>query len=98
MGGGAGVGSDSGGARALFAPKPVIPDDLREQAFHTVAVAHFRVSYDGEVQVTLTRPTESPRLNELLLEALKQWRFFPAMRNGVAIDSQFDVRIPISVQ
>ncbi len=93
-----GIGSDSGGARAIFAPKPVIPDDLREQAFQTLAVAHFKVSYDGQVQVTLTTPTESPRLNALLLETLKQWRFFPAMKDGVAINSEFDVRIPISVQ
>jgi periplasmic protein TonB len=95
---GSGIGSDSGGARAIFAPKPVIPNDLREQVFQAVAVAHFKVSYGGNVQVTLTTPTQSPRLNELLLETLKQWRFFPAMKNGVAIDSEFNVRIPISVQ
>lgn len=97
-GAGAGLGSDSGGARAVFAPKPVIPDALRRQVFRAVAVAHFLVSRNGQVQVTLTTPTQSPRLNELLLETLKQWRFFPAVKNGVAVDSQFDVRIPISVQ
>jgi periplasmic protein TonB len=97
-GGGAGLGSDSSGARAIYAPKPVIPDSLREEAIQTVAVARFKVTYDGQVQVALTTPTESPQLNELLLETLKQWRFFPAMKSGVAIDSQFDLRIPISVQ
>jgi hypothetical protein len=34
----------------------------------------------------------------VLIDTLKQWRFFPAMKSGVAIDSQFDLRIPISVQ
>jgi periplasmic protein TonB len=97
-GNGAGIGSDSSGARAIYAPKPVIPDDLREEAFQTVAVARFKVTYDGQVTVTLTTPTESPQLNELLLDTLKQWRFFPAMKSGVAVDSQFDLRIPISVQ
>jgi periplasmic protein TonB len=97
-GSGAGIGSDSSGARAIYAPKPVIPDSLREESFQTVAVARFKVSYDGQVQVTLITPTESPQLNELLLETLKQWRFFPAMKSGVAINSQFDLRIPISVQ
>jgi protein TonB len=95
---GAGIGSDSSGARAIYAPTPVIPDSLREETIQTVAVARFKVTYDGQVQVTLTTPTESPQLNELLLETLKQWRFFPAMKSGVAIDSQFDLRIPISVQ
>jgi protein TonB len=97
-GSGAGIGSDSSGARAIYAPQPVIPDSLREEAFQTVAVARFKVSYDGQVQVTLITPTQSPQLNELLLETLRQWRFFPAMKSGVAIDSQFDLRIPISVE
>jgi len=34
----------------------------------------------------------------VILDALKQWKFFPAVHNGVAIESTFEVRIPISVQ
>ncbi|HTT74571.1 MAG TPA: hypothetical protein VMF50_01155 [Candidatus Binataceae bacterium] len=97
-GSGAGAGSDSGGARAIFAPKPVIPDDLRERIMAALAVAHFKVSYDGQVEVTLTTPANNPELNEILINTLKEWRFFPAMKGRVAIDSQFDVRIPVSVQ
>lgn len=97
-GSGAGLGNDSSGARALYAPTPSIPDDLREETLDTVALAHFKVSCSGDVQVSLTNPTSSPRLNEILLDTLRQWRFFPAMKNGVAVDSEFDVRIPITVQ
>ncbi|MGC1678030.1 MAG: hypothetical protein WA740_10920 [Candidatus Binataceae bacterium] len=96
--GGAGIGTNSLGARALYAPTPQIPDELRQDVFQAVAVAHFRVAYDGTVTVTLTTPTSNPRLNQLLLTDLKEWRFFPGMKNGVAIDSEFDLRIPISVQ
>ena len=96
--GGSGLGSDSLGARAIYSPVPTIPDDLRDVAFQAVAVAHFEVSYDGNVKVTLVKPTPDPRLNQILLSTLEQWRFFPAMKGGVAIDSAFDVRIPISVQ
>jgi periplasmic protein TonB len=96
-GGGAGLGSDSGGARAILAPPLVIPDDLREEVLNTVAIAHFKVTYDGQVQVTLIKPTESPRLNQSLLDQLNQYRYFPAQKNGVTIDSEFDVRIPVSV-
>ncbi|MEA2678932.1 MAG: periplasmic protein TonB [Candidatus Binataceae bacterium] len=95
---GAGLGSDTAGARAIFAPTPTIPDDLREDALNAVAVAHFKVGYDGQVEVTLAKPTSNPELNQMLLDSLKQWKFFPAMRNGVAIPSEFDVRIPITVQ
>jgi len=97
-GSGSGLGSDSAGARAIFAPVPKIPDDMREENFEAVAVAHFKISYDGVVSVSLATPTSSPRLNQILLATLKQWRFFPAMKNGVAIDSEYNVRIPISVQ
>jgi protein TonB len=97
-GSGAGVGSDNSGARAIYAPKPVIPDSLRDEVFQTVAVARFKVTYDGQVDVTLIQPTESPELNQLLLDTLKQWRFFPAMKSGVAVNSEFDLRIPVSVQ
>jgi protein TonB len=91
-------GSDQGGARALFAPPPNIPDDLRDEPLEAVAIAHFVVGADGSVQVSLVQPTENARLNEVLLEALKLWRFAPAMKNGIAIASAFDVRIPISIQ
>jgi periplasmic protein TonB len=96
--GSGGLGSDNLGAHAIYAPMPEIPDDLRENAIQTMAVAHFKVTYGGEVSVSLATKTESPRLNQILLDTLKQWRFFPAMKNGVAIDSEFDLKIPITVQ
>jgi periplasmic protein TonB len=97
-GAGGGIGSDTVGARAIYAPTPVIPDDLREDVIQTEAVARFNVSFDGASEVTLEKPTSSPRLNQVLLDTLKQWKFFPAVKNGVAIPSSFEVRIPISVQ
>jgi len=96
--GGGGIGTDTVGAHAIYAPTPVIPDDLREDVMQTEAVARFNVSFDGICEVTLEKPTSSPRLNQVLLETLKQWKFFPAVKNGVAIPSSFEVRIPISVQ
>ncbi|HEY6299810.1 MAG TPA: TonB family protein [Candidatus Binatus sp.] len=97
-GSGGGIGTDTVGARAIYAPTPVIPDDLREDVMQTEAVARFNVTFDGISQVTLEKPTSSPRLNQVLLDTLKQWKFFPAVKNGVAIASSFEVRIPITVQ
>jgi hypothetical protein len=34
----------------------------------------------------------------MLLSALSQWQFFPAMRSGVPVASEFDLRIPIVVE
>jgi periplasmic protein TonB len=97
-GSGGGIGTDTVGARAIYAPTPVIPDDLREDVMQTEAVARFKVSFDGSCEVTLEKPTSSPRLNQVLLDTLKQWKFFPAVKGGVAINSTFEVQIPITVQ
>lgn len=94
-GGGA---SESIGARALYAPTPQIPDDLRENVFSALAIAHFIVESDGQVRVTLVQPTSSPRLNQVILASLQTWKFFPATRDGVPVASEFDLRIPIAVQ
>ncbi|HYL57277.1 MAG TPA: TonB family protein [Candidatus Acidoferrales bacterium] len=93
-----GVGSDTTGARAVYSPTPEIPDDLREDVIDAEAVARFTVSYDGTVTVILEKPTSNPRLNQVLLDTLRQWKFTPAVKNGVAIESSIEVRIPISVQ
>jgi protein TonB len=97
-GAGGTLGSASGGAQAIYAPIPKIPDDLRADVFHAEAVARFQVLPDGTSQVVLVRPTPNPRLNYLLLETLKQWRFFPAVRGGKAVASMVEIRIPIAIE
>ncbi|HVN91278.1 MAG TPA: TonB family protein [Candidatus Binataceae bacterium] len=97
-GGGGVEGTDNEGARATYAPVPEIPDDLRENIINTVAIAHFKVDISGVAEVSLAQPTDNPRLNEIILDTLKQWRFTPATRGGIAVESEFDIRIPITVQ
>ncbi|WP_268960465.1 energy transducer TonB [Paraburkholderia metrosideri] len=84
-------------AHSIAQPLPVLPDDLREQAYQTVATARFMIHADGSVDVELIKPTSNPRLNQILLEALHQWRFFPALQNGHPIDSQQDIRVHFNV-
>lgn len=93
-----GSASESIGARALYAPTPQIPDDLRENIFSALAIAHFVVDREGQVQVTLVQPTSNPRLNQVILASLRTWKFFPATRDGIPVASEFDLRIPIAVQ
>jgi protein TonB len=92
-----GSGSSSSGARAIYAPMPKIPEELRENPLRTVAIARFEVAADGEATVKLISPTPYPRLNEILIETLKSWRFFPAVVHGKPVASTFEVRIPVVV-
>ncbi|MFM0058898.1 TonB family protein [Paraburkholderia phytofirmans] len=84
-------------ARSITQPLPELPDDLREQAYQTVATARFVIHVDGSVDVELLKPTQNPRLNQLLLEALRKWRFFPALQGGRPVESRQDVRVHFNV-
>jgi periplasmic protein TonB len=84
-------------ARLLSQPLPEVPDDLREQGYRAVAVARFSVHADGSFEVELLKPTQYPRLNQILLATLRQWRFFPAMEDGRPVESHQDVRVHFNV-
>lgn len=75
------------GAQALIHPLPVIPDELREDAMNEAATARFQIAVDGSITVALVKPTQNPRLNRLLLETLKTWRFMPAIKDGNPVPS-----------
>jgi protein TonB len=84
-------------ARAISQPMPALPDDLREDAYQAVAVARFDIHADGTIEVELSKPTQNPRLNALLIETLRKWRFFPAMQGGHPVESHQDVRVHFNV-
>ena len=97
-GAGGGFGSGGNGPEPIYAPAPTIPDDMRDEVLEAVAVARFQVSSNGDFVVSLTKPTDFSRLNDIILETLRTWRFHPASRNGVAIDSDAQIRLLITVQ
>ena len=71
--------------------------EAREQAYQTVATARFTIHVDGSVEVELVKATPWPRLNQLLLETLRRWRFFPALRDGRPIESTQEIRVHFNV-
>lgn len=79
--------NENHGAQALIHPLPVLPDELREEAMNEAATARFQIAVDGTTTVTLVKPTQNPRLNRLLLETLKTWRFMPAIKDGNPVPS-----------
>ncbi len=89
--------SDDAAAHSISQPLPELPDDLREQAYQTVATARFMIHADGSVDVELVKPTPNPRLNQILLESLRKWRFSPAMQAGHRVESRQDIRVHFNV-
>jgi protein TonB len=86
------------GAHVIYAPMPELPPGLSDTSIKTMAVARFDIAPDGSAEVALVRATANPRLNYLLLQALRRWRFFPAVKNGKPVASQVELRIPVTIQ
>lgn len=84
-------------AHTVSQPMPVIPDELRDEAMHERATARFHIAADGSVTVELVQPTQNPRLNRLLLEALRRWKFDPALQDGKPVPSTQDIVIRVQV-
>jgi protein TonB len=85
-------------ARAMVQPVPLIPEELREAAFNSAALVRFHIAVDGGVEVELVKPTQNPRLNRILLDTLKRWRFSPALRNGQPVASTEEILVRIEVK
>ena len=86
------------GARAIVQPMPKIPEDLRTEAFKSAALARFHIAVDGSAEVELARPTPFPRLNRILLDGLKQWKFMPAIKSGKPVASTEEILVKIEVK
>jgi protein TonB len=90
--------SDHHGAIITFQPLPKIPDELRKEAFRTVAVARFHVAADNSAAVELVTPSQNPRLNHILMDTLRTWRFTSATENGKPVASTFTIRVHFAVE
>ena len=86
------------GARAIVNPMPKIPEDLRAEAFKSSALARFHIAVDGSAEVELAKPTPFPRLNRILLDSLKQWRFMPEIKSGKPVASTEEILVKIEVK
>ena len=62
----------------------------RDETIHTVVMARFHIKPDGSATVELTQPAPNPRVNQLILNTLKTWRFFPAIQAGKPVASVQD--------
>ena len=78
-------------------PKPTLPDSLRSDTLDRTTVAEFVVGADGTpTEVRVVQSAGISDLDQLALDAAKQWRFKPATRDGVPVQST--VRLHVAFQ
>ncbi len=88
--------------RVLKRVDPIYPDEARRVRYQGTVVLEATVQADGSVRVerivrSLDGPA-TPGMDRAAIEALEQWRFAPALKNGIpvpvvlTIEVQFNLR------
>lgn len=84
---------------ATNSPSPAIPDDLRQDALDKTFIAEFVVGADGAPEsVKVAQSTGLKELDQIALDAARQWRFRPATSDGKPVESRVRLRIEFSVE
>lgn len=83
-------------ARATFQAAPLYPSELRGKKLEGVVTLIFVVDETGKVQNPRVEKSTHPAFEKPALEAIRQWRFEPALRGGKRVASP--VRIGIRFQ
>ena len=84
--------------RAVFQPSPSYPVDLRGKKVEGVVTLTFTVDEDGKVASPRVEKSSHPSFDRPALEAVKKWKFEPALRAGkrVACRMRVPIRFPAS--
>ncbi len=84
--------------RALYKPKPRIPQSLLPDVKEIVLRVRFYIRKDGSSKAVLLNPTPNPSLNALLQKELSSWKFFPATKDQRPVSSTLDMEIKIRIE
>ncbi len=90
--------NDNVAATIIYQPAPKIPDDLKSAALDDYALVRFHIDERGNAVTEVLRPANNMRLNHILLETLKLWKFRPAYNKGVPQASAFEMHIRFSAE
>ena len=101
VGSGPGVGEGRGGGmgggvsapRAIFSPEPEYSEEARKAKYQGTCVLWLVVGPDGRPRDIKVSRTLGLGLDEKAIEAVKQWKFEPAMKDGKPVAVQISVEV-----
>ena len=67
--------------------KPEIPDELKQDTFKSFVRVRVEIEPDGSFTPTLRTSSGNAEIDKRVLNALKRWRWKPALQNGVPVHS-----------
>jgi periplasmic protein TonB len=94
IGGGAfRVGGGVSAPKAIYAPDPEYSEEARKAKFQGTCVLWLVVGPDGKPRDIKVSRTLGLGLDEKAIEAVKQWKFEPAMKDGKPVAVQINVEV-----
>ena len=94
VGGGAfRVGGGVSAPRAIYSPDPEFSEEARKARYQGVCVVWLVVGPDGKPRDIQVHRTLGLGLDEKAIEAVKTWRFEPAMKDGKPVAVQISVEV-----
>ena len=89
-------GSDVVAPVVISRVAPIYPEELRREGVQGTVTMSALITRTGEVaNIRVVRSTD-PRLEDLAMDALRQWRFQPGKLEGTPVDVEFQVTIAFS--
>jgi TonB family protein len=79
--------------RLIYHVEPEYPADAREKKIEGKVLLGFTVDHDGLPQSIRVIRSLYPSLDQAAIEAVRQWRFEPAMKNGEPVSMWLNVEV-----
>jgi periplasmic protein TonB len=98
---GGGVFRVGGGVSApsiVFRVEPTYSEEARKAKYQGVVVLSAIVRKDGTIEILKVVRGLGLGLDENAIQALKQWKFRPGMKNGVAVDVALNIEVNFSLR
>jgi TonB family protein len=87
------VGGGVSAPRAIYSPDPEFSEEARKAKYQGVCVVWLIVGPDGKPRDLQVHRTLGLGLDEKAIEAVKTWRFEPAMKDGKPVAVQISVEV-----
>ncbi|RYG58421.1 TonB family protein, partial [bacterium] len=78
--------------------RPSLPDELKKADYKSSVRASVEVAADGSSNPTLRSSSGNSKVDDLVLRALRRWRWKPALRDGEPVASTVNIRFDFEVK
>lgn len=83
---------------AIYNPAPIVPEYLLREEIKTSVIVEFFIMKTGETSVHLISSSGNEELDAIAITTTSKWRFYPAEKDHIPLDSKVKLRIVFEVR